>query len=154
MIYLTANRVMNPATKTLRATVAKTKPTWQKLKFHMLTSTDKRIRKRSDEKKLPTHTMNKIIISKNTHQSTAYITWVKKNPPRQQSKSQLPRAIAIDGELYVHHGKRGDNIVRREIIKATTNMLGRRNDGYFDTMRIRDGKPTTRKRLFRKINNK
>ena len=95
--------------------------------------------------------MNKILIAKNVHHCTDYITWVKKSVKQCNKNAQLPRAIAIDGQLYVHHGKGADKAIRREIIGAINGMVGRRNDGGFDSMKFRNGKATTRKRLFRKI---
>ena len=71
---------------------------------------------------------------------------------RKQTKGlQLPRAIAIDSQRYVSHGKGIDRIIRREVVHVINGMVGRRNDGGFDSMKFRNGKSTTRRRLFHKV---
>ena len=50
MFYLSATTVMRPSSKIIRATAAVAEPTRKRLKFNTLLRTDKRLRKRADEK--------------------------------------------------------------------------------------------------------
>ena len=92
MYYLSATTVMRPSSKVIRATVAVAEPTRHRLKFNALVRTDKRLRKRPDEKRSPMHVMTKILIAKNVHYSSDYITWVKKNGKKANKRSTTTKS--------------------------------------------------------------